>query len=256
MLRSQANRMMLRVGRWKEGEPVESNKTALDEARRLLGNCVLFRDLKAEERGAIIGRARIRIFAAGEKIFSIGAISDHMAAVLTGQVRISVPSPDGREVLLAILEAGEIIGEIAVLDGKRRTADATAVTSCALAILDRHEVLAFLEQHPGSWLAIVSILCERLRRTDEQLAEVALLSLPVRLAKAILRINRGHSGKGAHNNSSVHLSQRELANFVGATRESVNKCLKAWQRQGLIRIDDGQITVTDRTAFETLSGLD
>jgi CRP/FNR family cyclic AMP-dependent transcriptional regulator len=235
---------------------VESNKTALDEARRLLGNCVLFRDLKTEDRSAIISRTRIRIFATGEKIFSIGALSDNMAAILTGQVRISVPSPDGREVLLAILEAGEIIGEIAVLDGKRRTADATAITSCALAILDRHEVLTFLEQHPASLLAIVNILCERLRRTDEQLAEVALLPLPVRLAKAILRINRGQSGTRSHSNNSVHLSQRELANFVGATRESVNKCLNAWQRQGLIRIDDGHVTVADRSAFETLSGLD
>lgn len=235
---------------------MEPNKAALDEARRLLGNCVLFRDLENEERSAIINRARIRNFAAGEKIFSIGAASDHMAAVLTGQVRISVPSPVGREVLLTILEEGEIFGEIAVLDGKQRTADATAITPCALGILDRHEVLSFLEQRPASWLAIVGILCDRLRRTDEQLADVALLPLPVRLAKAILRINGGPSRTRTRHNNSIHLSQGELANMVGATRETVNKCLKGWQRQGLIRIDDGQVTVTNRSAFQTLSGLD
>jgi CRP/FNR family transcriptional regulator, cyclic AMP receptor protein len=239
----------------RRSKSVESNKSALDEARRLLANCVLFRDLKTEDRSAIINRARVRNFAVGEKVFSIGAASDHMAAILTGQVRISVPSPDGREVLLAILEAGEIFGEIAVLDGKQRTADATAVTPCALAILDRHEVLSFLEKHPASWLAIVNILCDRLRRTDEQLAEVALLPLPVRLARAILRINGSRSSAHAGHNNSVHLSQRELANLVGATRESVNKCLKAWQRQGLIRIHDGQVTVANRSVFETLSGL-
>jgi len=235
---------------------VTPTRAALDEARRLLGNCVLFRDLETAERTAVIDRARIRNFAAGEKIFSIGAPSDHMAAVLTGQVRISVPSPDGREVLLAILEGGEIFGEIAVLDGKQRTADATALTPCALAILDRHEVLSFLEQHPSAWLSIVATLCERLRRTDEQLAEVALLPLPVRLAKAILRINGSQASATTRRSNSLHLSQRELANLVGATRETVNKCLKAWQRQGLIRIDDGRISVTDRSAFETLSGLD
>jgi CRP-like cAMP-binding protein len=239
-----------------EIESVAPNKAALDDARRLLGNCVLFRDLTNAERGAVIDRARVRNFAPGERIFAIGAASDHMAAVLTGQVRISVPSPDGREVLLAILEGGEILGEIAVLDGKQRTADATAITPCALAILERHEVLSFLEQHPAAWLSIVAILCDRLRRTDEQLAEVALLPLPVRLAKAILRINGGQSSTRPSRSTSAHLSQRELANLVGATRETVNKCLKAWQRQGLIRIDDGQITVTDRSAFETLSGFD
>jgi CRP-like cAMP-binding protein len=235
---------------------VEPNRTALDDGRRLLGNCVLFRDLNADERSAIINRARIRDFAAGEKIFSMGAASDHMAAVLTGQVRISVPSSDGREVLLAILEAGEIFGEIAVLDGKLRTADATAIRPCALAILDRHEVLDFLDQHPAAWLAIVQTLCERLRRTDEQLAEVALLPLPVRLAKVILRLDGNFSAARKSANNPIHLSQRELANMVGATRESVNKCLKGWQRQGLIRIDDGRVTLTDRSAFETLSGLD
>jgi len=134
--------------------------------------------------------------------------------------------------------------------------NATAITPCALAILDRDEVLSFLEQHPSAWLSIVAILCDRLRRTDEQLAEVALLPLPVRLAKAILRINGGLSSTRPLRSTSAHLSQRELANLVGATRETVNKCLKAWQRQGLIRIDDGQITVTDVSAFETLSGLD
>jgi CRP/FNR family cyclic AMP-dependent transcriptional regulator len=230
-----------------------SNLGALDEARRLLGECVLFRDLRLDERCAIINDAHIRNFAAGEKIYSIGAPSDHMAAVLTGQVRISVPSPDGREVLLAILEGGEIFGEIAVLDGKDRTADATAVTPCALAILDRHEVLSFLEQNPTAWLAIVNILCERLRRTDEQLAEIALLPLPARLAKAILRISRRQlDGETRQIDSHIQLSQRELANMVGATRETVNKCLRAWQRQGLIRIDERQVTVADPSALEAL----
>jgi len=234
----------------------ETYRGALDEARRLLGNCSLFRGLQTEERKAIINRARIRNVAPGERIFSIGAPGDYMAAVLTGTIRITVPSPHGRELLLAILEAGELFGEIALLDGKERTADATANAPSILAILDRHEVLSFLERNPAAWPRIVEILCDRIRHTDLQLAEVALLRLPARLAKAILRIasndpNPGGDQKHFH----VQLTQQDLANMVGATRESVNKCLSTWQRQGLVHVDGGQITVPDRSRLELLVRL-
>src|SRR5262252_389759 len=234
----------------------ETHRGALDEARRLLGNCGLFRGLKIDERSAIINRARIRNVAAGERIFSIGAPGDYMAAVLTGEIRITVPSPNGRELLLAILKAGELFGEIALLDGKERTADATANTPGILAILDRHEVLSFLERNPASWSRIVEILCDRIRHTDIQLAEVALLRLPARLAKAILRIASNDPNPGIDNRHfRVQLTQQDLANLVGATRESVNKCLATWQRQGLVHIDGGQITVTDRPRLESLVRL-
>jgi CRP-like cAMP-binding protein len=235
---------------------VETNKGALDEARRLLGNCGLFRGLKIDERAAIINRARIRTVAAGERIFSIGAPGDYMAAVLAGTIRITVPSPHGRELLLAILEAGELFGEIALLDGEERTADATANTAGVLAILDRHEVLSFLERNPAAWPRIVEILCDRIRNTDIQLAEVALLRLPARLAKAILRIACNDPSPSAdYRQFHVQLTQQDLANMVGATRETVNKCLAAWQRLGLIHIDGGQITVADRSRLESLVRL-
>jgi len=234
----------------------ETYRGALDEARRLLGNCVLFRGLKIDERAAIISRARIRNVGAGERIFSIGAPGDYMAAVLTGSIRITVPSPHGRELLLAIVEAGELFGEIALLDGKERTADAMANTSSALAILDRQEVLSFLERHPALWPRIVEILCERIRHADIQLAEVALLRLPARLAKALLRMAGGDPNPAPdYRHFHVQLTQQDLANMVGATRETVNKCLAAWQRQGLIQIDGGQITVADRSRLESLVPL-
>ncbi|HMA71450.1 MAG TPA: Crp/Fnr family transcriptional regulator [Xanthobacteraceae bacterium] len=234
----------------------ETHRGALDEARRLLGNCGLFRGLKIDERSAIINRARIRNVAAGERVFSIGAPGDYMAAVLAGTIRITVPSPHGRELLLAMLEAGELFGEMALLDGKERSADATANTSSILAILDRHEVLSFLERHPEVWPRIVEILCDRIRHTDIQLAEVALLRLPARLAKAILRMASNDPNPAIDNRHfRVQLTQQDLANLVGATRESVNKCLATWQRQGLVHIDGGQITVTDRPRLESLVRL-
>jgi len=165
------------------------NRVELEEARRLLGECMLFRGLRAEERNSLVARAHVRKLPAGENIFMMDDAGDSMMAVLSGSVRISVPSPEGKEIVLAILHAGEVFGEIAVLDGKGRTADARALTECSLAVLDRREVLSFFERHPQAWLRLIEVLCERLRVTDQHIAEVALLELPARLAKAMLRVS-------------------------------------------------------------------
>lgn len=228
---------------------MEPHSGAVEDARRLLGNCVLFSGLGADERKAVAAGVRIRTFAAGEKIFLMGSPGDNMMAVVSGNVRISVPSPDGRELLLAILLPGEVFGEIALLDGKPRTADATALTACSLAILDRREILAFFDRHPGAWANIVRVLCDRLRRTDEHIVEVALLDLPVRLAKVLLRIAGDTKGAG----DEIRLSQTELGNMVGAARETVNKCLRQWQRGRILAVKGGLITITDRAALRDLS---
>src|SRR5499433_4145015 len=131
----------------------------IEDARRLLGECFLFRELEAEERGALFGRIRVRTCAAGESIFLMGSPGDSMMAVLSGSVRISVPSPDGKEIVLAILQPKEVFGEIALLDGKERTADARAMSACTLAILERREVLSFLQRYPHVWPKIVEVLC-------------------------------------------------------------------------------------------------
>ena len=132
----------------------------LEEARQLLGNCILFRGFKVDERDAILGRVRTRNLKTGETVFAIGSPGDNMMAVLNGTVRISVPAPDGKELLLAILQPGEVFGELAVLDGKERSADAIANSPCTLAILDRRDILSFLEQHPAVWLKLISVLCD------------------------------------------------------------------------------------------------
>src|SRR5690349_839930 len=100
------------------------SRIQLEEARRLLAECSLFRGLRSDERNSLVARAHVRNFTAGENIFLMDSPGDSMLAVLSGSVRISVPSPEGKEIVLAILHAGEVFGEIAVLDGKGRTADA------------------------------------------------------------------------------------------------------------------------------------
>jgi len=230
-------------------------RSALDEARRLLAECSLFRGLAPEERNALVARAHLRKLEPGDTIFMIDSPGDSMMAILDGSVRISVPSSEGKEVVLAILHAGEVFGEIALLDGKGRTADARAMNRCNIAVLDRRDVLTFFQRHPNAWPKLVEVLCERLRRTDEHLAEMALLEIPLRLAKALLRLLASDERAGAAA-AKVGLTQRELGNMVGASRESVNKCLNEWQRRGIVSIDDNIITIVNRTLLQQMAEPD
>jgi CRP/FNR family transcriptional regulator, cyclic AMP receptor protein len=225
------------------------------DARRFFGECGLFRGLGPDERKLLLGRVGVRSFDAGETIFTKGSPGTHMMAVLRGSVRIGVNSIDGRGIVLAILHPGEMFGEIALLDGKDRTADAVAMTACSIAVLARRDVLDSLERYPTGWAYVVSVLCDRLRKTDEHLAEVALLQIPVRLAKALLRVMADDpQTKPGQKVYRMRLLQRELGELIGVTRESVNKCLHSWQRDGVLLIEKGQITITDREALEELAG--
>ena len=222
--------------------------------RDALGRCGLFRQLSDNERDALFTRARTHEYAANENIFLMGSPGDDMVAVVSGTIRISAPSPDGKEIVLAVLGPGEICGEIALLDGKERTADANAATDCSVVVLERRDVLAFLAKHPDAWAKLIDVLCGRMRSVDHQMADFAMASLPARLAKALLRLAVSENpAAGGRAGECIHLTQRELGNVIGATRESVNKHLRAWQRKGWVRIADRLVVITDRAGLEVLS---
>jgi CRP/FNR family transcriptional regulator, cyclic AMP receptor protein len=245
-----------RVGEPNPLNPMDNtvSRNSVENARRLLGSCLLFRGLARHNRDVLVARARIQHFAAGQNIFMMGSLGDSMMAVLTGTVRISVPSAEGRELLLAILHPGEFFGEIALLDGKERTADAQAVTDCELAVLGRAHVLDFLHREPGALVSLIDVLCERLRETDQHIAEVALLHLPVRLAKVLIRMAKTDCAtKSNQSRFRIDLSQRELGNMIGAARENVNKCLRGWQRAGIVRMEERAIIITNRAALDEIA---
>ncbi len=229
----------------------------LEEARRLLAACMLFRDLSADERKDLVARARVRTFSSGDTVFLMGSLGDSMMAVLTGNIRISVPSSEGKEIVLAIMQPDDFFGELALLDGKARSADAKAITDCSLAVLERRDVLAFFDRHPSAWLGLVQVLCRRLRATTEQTAEVALLDLPGRLAKTLLRLGGvDQDSESARPALQISLSQRELGNIVGASRESINKCLREWQRSGVIKTENNVISIKNRKTLKKMAEPD
>ena len=217
-----------------------------EDAGRMLRRCTLFAGIDDATLVSLATHAHRRRFAGGEVIFRVGEPGQSMMAVLTGTVRISAPSPDGKEIVLANFGVGEVIGEMALLDGRERSADAVALTNCDLLVLERRDMLRYIERHPTIAIKLLEVLCERLRRTDQQIGEIAFLGLPTRLAKALLRLSHG----GAQ--AKLALSQRELGSMIGGTRESVNRCLREWHRRGFIQLDEGWIIIRDIAALEEL----
>jgi CRP-like cAMP-binding protein len=174
-------------------------------------------------------------------------------AVSKGEIRISCHSSDGKEAVLAIFRSGDVFGEIALLDGKERTTDATAITACELVVLERRDIMPVLEQQPKICLKLMDALCQRLRRTNDQVLDVLFFQLPIRLAKALLRTAGRRISATKRETLHVRVSQRELGAMIGATRESVNKCLSEWQRQGIIEVKAGVIIILEVAELTRIS---
>lgn len=227
------------------------------EGRHLLEKCRLFRALAEHTRWQLASRAHLYRFAAGESIFEIGSPGQSMLAVLVGTVRITAQSSAGREIVLADLGAGEVFGEIALLDGRGRTASAIALSACELLVLERRDVLPFLESHPQACIRLLETLCDRLRQADEQITEIAFSDLSVRLAKVLLsKAVRPGGGIDLALGPKLGLSQRELAMLIGGTRESVNRCLRDWHRRGIVHLRGGWIVIDAPTALEDIAVRD
>jgi CRP/FNR family cyclic AMP-dependent transcriptional regulator len=149
--------------------------------------------------------------------------------------------------------AGEIFGEVAVLDGEERSADATAMTDCELLVLNRRDFLHLLETRADLCIILLRILCRRLRQTSKQVEDVMFRHLESRVAKALLRLAESVGLHGLQSASvELHVSQRELGNMAGGSRESVNKILQNRHRQGLIDLGKASVLIRDLEALRRL----
>jgi CRP-like cAMP-binding protein len=176
-----------------------------------------------------------------------------MMAVLKGRVVISNPSLDGRQLVVTIFRESDVFGEIALLDGKERSADASAATDCELLVVPRRSLLRLLEHQPELCIELLVVLCERLRRTNEQVEDFAFLDLEARIAKTLLRLAREEKGPSSSSRLGLKISQRALGELVGGSRESVNKHLQDWKRSGIIAIEKGSILIRDLEALTDLA---
>ena len=215
-----------------------------------LRNHPLFREFPPaviEHLGTYMTRRSVR---RGATIFAKGDPGTGLMAVLWGSVKISVPTSDGHEAVLNIINPGQVFGEIALLDGQPRTADAVAMSDCELMVIDRRDFIPFLRREPDVALKFIEILCARIRRTSEQVEDVMYLSFPVRLAKTLLQLTGGIEPSAAQRR--VRITQKELSNIIGMSRESTNKQLRAWEERKWVRLERGGIALLNAEALVNL----
>jgi CRP-like cAMP-binding protein len=209
-----------------------------------------FADLEPEAFDQLCRYARHATMKRGATIASKGDPGTSLFAVISGTVKISVSSPDGRNAILNLIGPGEIFGEVALLDGLSRTADATANTNCELFILDRRDLIPFVRSQPALAMKFIELLCAKLRWTSDQVEEVILQNLPGRLASALLRLTERH--KATLGERTIAITQQEISEMVGMTRESINKQLRAWAARGWVRLEHGAIVVLKADPLQAL----
>jgi CRP-like cAMP-binding protein len=167
-----------------------------------------------------------------------GAPGTCLFAVCRGVVLVTSTSSDGKSLFLNEIKEGEIFGEIALLDGQPRTADAAAFTDCSLIVIERRDFLPLLRSNPDVMLKLVEILCARLRRTTEQVEDLMFMDLRSRLAKTLLRLS-----EGAGNDRVLEISQGELSQIVGLSREMINRQLQVWVRDGYLKLERRRLII-------------
>jgi CRP/FNR family transcriptional regulator, cyclic AMP receptor protein len=182
----------------------------------------------------------------GERLFTEGDTGDKLYIILTGKIKLTKAAPDGRENLLSVHGPGEMFGELSLFDPIPRTSSATAVTSAHLAGLTHDDVHQWLSTRPKVAMYLLQALAQRLRRINEVKADLVFTDVPGRVAKALLDLAE-RFGVATPDGIQVNhdLTQEELAQLVGASRETVNKALADFTARGWIQLSAKSVLITD-----------
>lgn len=228
--------------------------------REILSRVFLFAGLSDPELAAVAEYAVARRFPARREIFHKGDSGTEAYAIVSGRLKVSTESTDGKEAILSIMEPGEVFGEVAMLCGGRRSATVKTLERSELLVLHRRDLLAVFDKHPSIAVSCLAALAERLVRITETMEDVMFRGLPSRLARRLLALADAYGDDGGDGGDGdlridLRLSQSELASMVGTSRESVNKQMKAWEREGWVSHDRGEVILHDRAALEELAEL-
>jgi CRP/FNR family cyclic AMP-dependent transcriptional regulator len=212
----------------------------------LLAQVGLFADLTQTELVGLAALMRSRPYAKDEVIYLRGDAGTAFYVIASGKVKIALTSPDGKELILRRLGPGGFHGELALLDDEPRSADAIATEHSMLLVLQRDAFRQFLADHPAVATKLLGTVSQYLRRNAELIQDATFLDVPARLARILLELATEPGASELPPPGAIipdRMKQGELAALVGATRESINKWLGSFEKQGLIRYDKGQITL-------------
>lgn len=187
----------------------------------------------------------------GDVLFSEGEPGDKLYVIESGKIKLGHTASDGRESLIAVLGAGEMIGELSLFDPGPRTATAAALTNCKVLAMGHEALLPWLVGRPDLAVSLLAALARRLRRTNEALADLVFSDVPGRVAKALLELGSKFGESVPEGLLVTHdLTQEELAQLVGASRETVNKALADFSQRGWVRIEQRSVTLLDLERLE------
>lgn len=210
-----------------------------------LENVPLFASLKPTERQDLASITKIHKYHKGDNIFHQADPGSTLYIIASGQVKVTVSSPEGEEVILAILTDGDFFGELSLLDQQPRSANVVTMVDTETIVLHRHEFVNFLDTHREVAIKMLAELSRRLREANIALEDAVFLDLPTRLAKRLLELGQKHgviTDRGVE--IDLRLTQQDIADLVGASRVAVNKQLNMFKIKGLIDVDKQHLIIT------------
>ena len=224
-----------------------------DRKRQLISRSALFSNVPEQELDELATYAKSRKFASRKAVFQQNDTGTQMFIIASGRVTLLSESDEGKELAFGILGPGDIFGEIALLDGGTRTCAVKTLEPTILLVIERRDFLPFLEKHPKVAVTLLSTLASRLRKTDELFGDTYFRNLPSRLAKRFLGLAESYGREtDVGVEIGVKLSQGDISKLAGATRESINRQMKAWEEEGLIELKQGYITLREKKKLEDL----
>jgi CRP/FNR family cyclic AMP-dependent transcriptional regulator len=217
----------------------------------ILRETSLLRSVPEQDLKALAAISRLRSFRRGQIVFTRGDPGETVIVVVSGRVKMTVRSADGGELTLAIIHPGGLTGEVGVVDGGPRSADAETLEESQLLLIPRDAVRDVCARVPSAAQALTNSIAATLRRLTDATADLVFLDLPRRVAKILLSQPRDDDGIIRHK-----MSQEELAHQVGSTRQSVNAALRGFERRGWIEMHDRAVTVKQPAALNRFAGTE
>jgi len=226
------------------------------DRRELLGSVSIFASLGEAELDLLLQATTTKTLKPKDVLCRKGDPGNQLYGILSGSLKVTTTGTDGKDVMFGLMGAGEIIGEIALLDGEERSATVTAVEKTELLTLDRRELIPFLETNPSAAIGLAGVLAARVRQLSDRAEDRQTMPLPGRIAKRLISLSLQY---GKHpivgGPVEVRMPQQDLADLVGTTRESVNKQLRAWEEEGIVELGRGRVVLKRPESLEAVTAM-
>lgn len=226
------------------------------DRRELLGSVSIFASLGGKELDLLLQATTIKRLKPKEVLCRKGDPGSQLYGILSGSLKVTTTGTDGKDVMFGLMGPGEVIGEIALLDGQERSATVTAIEDSELLTLHRRDLIPFLEKNPRAAIGLAGVLAARVRSLSDRAEDRQTMPLPGRIAKHLISLSAQHGKRPIVGGPvEVHMPQQDLADLVGTTRESVNKQLRAWEQEGIVELGRGRVVLKQPKSLEAVTAM-